>query len=101
MQKHYTKITDAGAEVLAISTDDLRGAESIVAKAGPDFPVLFSSQNNDVPISYNVFDLHGDGLASASVFVVNTEGNIAWESIGDSPAHQVSGEEVLEALAGL
>lgn len=101
MQKHYTKITDTGAEVLAISTDNLRGAESIIAKAGPDFPVLYSSKNNDIPISYNVFDLHGDGLASASVFVIDTDGNIAWESIGDSPAHQVSGEEVLEALAGL
>ena len=86
---------------MAISTDDLRGAESIVAKAGPDFPVLYSSKNNDVPMSYNVFDLHGDGLASASVFVINKDGNIAWESIGDSPAHQVSGEEVLEALSQL
>ncbi len=101
MQKHYDKITDAGAEVLAISTDNLGGAESILAKAGPDFPVLYSSKNNDVPIAYDVFNLHGDGLASASVFVVDTNGNIAWESIGDSPAHQVSGEEVLEALSGL
>ena len=101
MQKHYTKVTDAGAEILAISTDNLRGAESIVSKARPEFPILYSSQNNDVPISYNVFDLHGDGLASASVFVIDTDGNIAWESIGDSPAHQVSGEEVLEALTGL
>lgn len=101
MQKHYAKINAAGAEVLAISTDDLRGAESIIAKTGPNFPVLYSSKNNDVPIRYNVFDLHGDGLASASVFVVDTNGDIAWESIGDSPAHQVSGEEVLDALAAL
>ena len=101
MQKHYTKITDAGAEVLAISTDDLRGAESIVAKAGPDFPVLYTSKNNDIPKSYDVFDLHGDGLASASVFVIDTNGNIAWETIGDSPSHQVAGEEVLDALSAL
>ena len=87
--------------MLGISTDNLAGAESIVAKARPEFPILYSSKNNDVPISYDVFDLHGDGLASASVFVVDTNGNIAWESIGDSPAHQVSGEEVLEALTGL
>ena len=101
MQNHYDKITEAGAEVLGISTDDLRGAESIVSKARPEFPILYSSKNNDVPISYNVFDLHGDGLASASVFVIDTDGNIAWESIGDSPAHQVPGEDVLEALSSL
>ena len=87
--------------MLAISTDNLRGAETIVSRAGPDFPVLYSSENNDVPISYNVFNLHGDGLASASVFVIDTDGNIAWESIGNSTAHQVSGEEVLDALSAL
>ena len=66
-----------------------------------DFPVLYSSKNNDVPISYNVFDLFGDGLASASVFIVDKNGNIAYENIGENYRHQVSGEEVLEALAGL
>ena len=99
MQKHYDKIKNAGAEVLAISTDDLSGAESILAKAGPEFPVLYSSKNNDVPISYNVFDLFGDGLASASVFIVDKNGNIAYENIGKNYRHQVSGEEVLDALA--
>ena len=101
MQKHYDEISEAGAEVLAISTDDLRGAESIIAKAGPDFPILYSSKNNDVPISYNVFDLFGDGLASASVFIVDKNGNIVYENIGKNYRHQVSGDEVLEALAGI
>ena len=87
--------------MLAISTDDLRGAESIVAKAGPDFPVLYSSKNNDVPVSYNVFDLFGDGLASASVFIIDKNGNIAYENIGENYRHQVSGDEVLEALTDL
>ena len=99
MQKHYSKITDAGAEVLAISTDDLRGAESIISKADTQFPILYTSKNNDVPIAYNVFDLFGDGLASASVFIVNKNGNIAYENIGKNYKHQVSGPEVLKALA--
>ena len=101
MQKHYDKISNVGAEVLAISTDDLRGAESIVAKAVTEFPVLYTNKNNDVPISYNVFDLFGDGLASASVFIVDKNGNIAYENIGENYRHQVSGEEVLEALGNL
>lgn len=101
MQKHYDKIKNSGAEVLAISTDDLSGAESILAKAGPDFPVLYSSKNNEVPISYDVFDLFGDGLASASVFIVDKDGNIAYENIGKNYRHQVSGETVLDALADI
>ena len=101
MQKGYDKISNAGAEILAISTDDLRGAESIVAKAVAEFPVLYTSKNNDVPISYNVFDLFGDGLASASVFIVDKDGNLAYENIGKNYRHQVSSEDVLDALAAL
>ena len=86
---------------MAVSTDDLSGAESIIGKANSEFPILYTSKNNDVPKSYNVFDLHGDGLASASVFVIDIDGKIAWESIGDSIAHQVSGKEVIEVLSGL
>ena len=70
-------------------------------KRSPNSPVLYTNKNNDVPISYNVFDLFGDGLASASVFIVDKNGNIAYENIGENYRHQVSGEEVLEALAGL
>ena len=99
MQKHYDEISGAGAEILAISTDNLAGAESIVSKAVAEFPVLYTSKNNDVPISYNVFDLFGDGLASASVFIVDKDGNLAYENIGNSYRHQVSGDEVLRALA--
>lgn len=100
MQRHYDEIKERGAEVLAISTDDLSGAESIVrrASAGIDFPILYTSKNNAIPKAYNVFNLHGDGLASASVFIVDTSGNIIYENIGSNYRHQVSGSTVLKNL---
>ncbi len=87
--------------MLAISTDDLRGAESAISRSDVKFPILYTAKSNDVPQEYNVFNLHGDGLASASVFLIDTNGNIAWKSIGKSPYHQVSGREVLDTLSEL
>ncbi len=87
-----------GAEVLAISTDDLSGAETIARQVGIDFPVLYTSKNDDIPKAYNVFNLHGDGLASASVFIINTDGQIVWEEIGPTYAHQVSGNTIIANL---
>ncbi len=101
MESSYDDISEAGAEVLAISTDDLSGAESIVEQRGLRFPVLYTAKDNSVPEAYEVFDLHGDGLASASVFIIDTEGKIAWESIGQSTSHQVAGDTIAQVLTRL
>ena len=63
--------------------------------------MLYTSKDNSVPQAYDVFDLHGDGLASASVFIVDKSGAVVWESIGASISHQVSTEEVVEQLEKL
>ena len=95
MQRHYDSIQELDAEVLAISTDDLSGAESIAQQVGIDFPVLYTSKDNSVPKAYNVFNLFGDGLASASVFIINKNGEIAYENIGSNYRHQVSANTVI------
>ena len=84
--------------MLAISTDDLSGAETIAQQVGIDFPVLYTSKDNSVPKAYNVFDLFGDGLASASVFIINKNGEIAYENIGSNYRHQVSANTVIANL---
>ncbi len=84
--------------MLAISTDDLTGADDIAQRVGIKFPVLYTSKNNDVPKAYNVFDLFNDGLASASVFIINKNGEIVYEDIGRNYAHQVSANTVIANL---
>ena len=84
--------------MLAISTDDLSGAEQIAGQAGIEFPILYTSGDNSVPIAYDVFNLFGDNLASASVFIINKNGEIVYESIGSNYRHQVSGNTVLANL---
>ncbi len=98
MQEHYDEIKGLGAEVLAISTDNLAGAEQLAPQVGIKFPVLYTSGNDSVPKAYDVFDLHGDGLASASVFIVNTDGKIVYENIGTRYSHQVAGEVIIANL---
>lgn len=98
MQSRYDEIVQRGAEVLAISTDDLSGAERLAPRAGITFPVLYTSKDNSVPIAYNVFNLFGDGLASASVFIIDREGKITYSNIGRNYRHQVSASTVLRNL---
>jgi peroxiredoxin len=88
----------AGAEIVAVSMDDLRGAEQSVGRFGVEYPILYTAQHSAVPESYGVFNLFGDGLASASIFLV-TEGNeIAWRSIGRNYTHQVDPDDIIEQL---
>ncbi len=73
----------------------------MIRQARLDFPLLYTSKDPSVPQSYDVFNLHGDGLASASVFIVDIDGNIAYSDIGRSTSHQVSGKTVLAELEKL
>jgi len=88
----------AGAEVIAVSTDDLRGAEQSVQRFGAQYPILYTSRDSSIPEAYHVFNLHGDGLASASVWIVTAGNEIAWRSIGKSYTHQVDSDEIIEQL---
>ena len=63
--------------------------------------MLYSSGDSTVPQGYDVFNLFGDGLASASVFVIDKSGEVVWESIGANYRHQVSARTVLEQLEKL
>lgn len=101
LQRSYDEISAADAEILAISTDDLNGAEAAVRNFGAEFPILYTSRDPAVPLSYDRFNKFGDGLASAAVYVIDTDGVIRWANLGSDYTHQVSGGEVLEALANL
>lgn len=84
-----------------MSTDDLTGAESAVRNFDVEFPILYTSKDPSVPESYGVFNLHGDGLASASIFLIDPAGRIRWQDIGDSYTHQVPGEAVVRQIQEL
>lgn len=82
--------------MLAISTDNLEGPAALAASQEFQFPVLYTSADPTVAENYGVFNLFGDGLASASIFLVDTNGEIAWKSIGVNYRHQVAASEIIE-----
>ena len=84
--------------MLAISTDDLKGAEYAVAEFGAQYPVLYTAKDATVPRQYGVFDLHGDGLASASVFIIDKAGQLRWTLISRAYTDQVSGGTILDQI---
>ncbi len=101
MQSNIDSVRATGAEVLAISTDDLNGPAGLAASQGFEFPILYTSGDPSTPKDYGVFNLHGDGLASASVFLIGTDGSIAWESIGERYTHQVPTSEIMKQINNL
>jgi|TARA_B100000530_G_scaffold62334_1_gene36352 peroxiredoxin len=101
LQKQKQVFDIKNVQILAISTDDLTGSLALASKTDIEFPLLFTSEDSAVPDSYGVFNLFGDGLASASMFLIDKKGEIVWKSIGEKTGHFVSAEKVLKQIDSL
>ena len=93
----YDRIQGLDAEVLAISTDDLSGAMSIVERLAIPFPILYDP-SDAVPEAFKVFDLLGDRLATPSTFIVDKEGVIRWKYISKGISDRPDTADVLDQL---
>ena len=94
LQGEYETLQAEGIEVISVSTDDESSA-GIAGRIGLTYPVLFNPEH-DVIEQYGVFDLHGDGVAAHSVFVVDRDGVIRWEHISGSTYDVPSTARVIE-----
>lgn len=101
MQRSQAELDASGVQILAISTDNLDGPAALAAAQGYEFPILFSALDPSVLEEFGVFNLFGDGLASASVFLIDTNGEIVWQSVGLNSTHQVDAEEIIEQVEKL
>ena len=101
MQRSQEELDATGVQILAISTDNLSGPAGFASREGFEFPILFTSLDPSIPESYGVFNLFGDGLASASMFLVNKQGEIAWKDIGENYTHQIFTEDIIEQIEKL
>ncbi len=84
-----------------MSTDDLSNTESLVSGFGIDFPLLYTSGDSSVPDAYDAFDLHGDGLASAAVFVIDDAGEVRWQEVGEVYSNVVPASRIVSQLEGI
>ncbi len=98
MTRRYNDIKALNAEVVAISVDDLSGAEDIARQLGIPFPILYDP-SRVVTQLYEVFNLLSDGVATPSTFILDTDGVIAWKYIGRSKEDRPSVSTILAQLA--
>ena len=85
---------------MAISTDDLSGAQSIVGKVGIEFPVLYNS-DTEVVNAYGVYNLRGDNLAAPATFIIDTEGIVRWSHISRRTSDRPDTSDIIEQLENL
>ena len=97
MREDYDTIRGLDAEVLAVSTDQLSGAERAVEYLDLGFPILFDPEA-EVVQQYGVFNLLNDHLATPSVFIIDKNGNVRWKHIGRNYADRPSNQKIIAQL---
>ena len=98
LAEDYSKIKQAGAELIAISVDDQSFAWSIGQTTGAKFQIL-SDSDKKVITSYGILNAeeHG-GIAHPSIFIVDKTGRIRFLHVGKDPQDRPSDEVILEEI---
>ena len=99
MQKNYANIRAAGAELIAISSDDEGDTKKTVQGSGLEFPVL-SDKDREVINAYNVVDVGNKRIARPAAYVLRKDGTVAWKSL-DGVAVRVPTAQILTELGKL
>ncbi len=100
MQEDYPSFQQLNGEILAISVEGRDIGQHLSNLLGLLYPVL-SDADHQVTDQYGVYDLLGDKLATPSVFVIDLEGVIRWEYIGQDTRDRPSNQMILEQLSSL
>ena len=86
--------------MLAISTDNLAGAEKVAGRVGIPFPILYNA-DTDVVRAYGVYNLLGDRLAAPATFVIDGDGVVRWSHVGRRISDRPKARTVLRELRRL
>lgn len=99
MQQNYAKIQAAGAELIAISSDNVNATKATVDNIGLKYPVL-ADKDRDVITAYNVVDRNSTRIALPASYVLKKDGTIVWKSI-DTKEQRVPTSKILAELGKL
>jgi peroxiredoxin len=100
LQADYPSFHELNAEILAISVEDPSVGQHVTDLLDLHYPVL-SDGDHRVSDLYGVYNLLGDSLATPSVFIIDLEGIISWEYVGQSTSDRPSNGVILEQLRSL
>lgn len=94
LQAAYPQFRAQNAEILAVAYQDVTRAAQAAGLVQSSYPIL-ADVDHAVASSYGVFDLLGDGVATPSVFVISTRGEITWSNVSTDPNVRPAPEEIL------
>jgi peroxiredoxin len=81
----YDKFKQAGADLIAISSDDQNYAWSMAQTTGAKFEIL-SDADRKVITSFGILNkAEHDGIAHPSIFIIDTQGRIRYLHVGKDP----------------
>jgi len=100
LQKDYPNFQELNAEILAISVEGPSPGQRVSNLLDLQYPLL-SDADHQVTDQYGVYNLLGDTLATPSVFVIDLEGVIRWQYMGQSSGDRPSNEMILEQVRSL
>jgi len=89
----YSQFQAAGAEILAISTDDAATGQSLEAEQNIPYPLLPDPTKAIINQYTGVKPAGiGAGMANVAVFVVDKNGQIAYGCAGRPPVNEILAE---------
>jgi peroxiredoxin len=99
LQQNYDKIQSAGAELFAISSENVALTQRTTENHGLTYPVL-SDNKKEMIIAYNVLDPYDTGKARPAAYIITPDGKVAWKSL-DTAAARVPTATILTELGKL
>ena len=86
--------------MLAVSNDQLSGANRTIGYLDLGFPVLFDPEAGVIE-SYGVYNTLNDGYATPSVFIIDKNGNVRWKYIGRHYNDRPTNQQIIAQLEAL
>ena len=83
-----------------MTTQDLSAASDSIESVGISFPLAYDV-TAAVPRRWERFDNFDTELVDAAIYVIDREGTLVWESIGDNQQHYVKAGEIIEQLESI
>ena len=97
LHSRYQDFQVRNTEVVALAVHDRVNAEAVAQVTGAPFPLL-ADPDHSTAEAYAVYNLLGDGIATPSVFIINTSGDIVWSYVGQDTSDRPGVDAILEHL---
>ncbi len=100
MQDNYDAIKAKGAELIAISSDNVAGTKDTVGKEGLGYIVL-SDSNKETIGDYNVVDPNNKHIARPSTYIILKDGTVGWKFLDVRLGNRIPTADIIAELGKL